>query len=87
MLEAGTDPTELLGALLPDGGESALPEVATTIALDADARTLRPVHLELDMRSEDGSVDLRDRAGREPVGRSGHRRRGAAVGVLTPAAP
>jgi hypothetical protein len=59
VLEAGTDPAELLGALLPDNNESALPEVTTTITLDADARTLRPAHVELQMRSEDGSVDLR----------------------------
>jgi hypothetical protein len=59
VLEAGTDPADLLGALLPDDSDSALPEVATTIILDADTGTLRPVHLELDMRSEDGSVDLR----------------------------
>ena len=58
VLDAGTDPAGLLGALLPDDGESALPEVTTTITLDADAGTLRPVRLELDMRSEDGSVDL-----------------------------
>ncbi len=32
--------------------------MTTTITLDADAGTLRPVRLELDMRSEDGSVDL-----------------------------
>ena len=58
VLDAGTDPAGLLGALLPDDSESGLPEVDTTITLDADAGTLRPVHLELDMRSEDGSVDL-----------------------------
>ena len=43
----------------PTAASRRLPEVATTITLDADARTLRPAHLELDMRSEDGSVDLR----------------------------
>ncbi len=59
VLEAGTDPADLLGALLPDDNESALPEVTTTITLDADAQTLRPAHLELDMRSEDGTVDLK----------------------------
>jgi hypothetical protein len=58
VLDAGTDPADLLGALLPDDNESALPEVATTITLDADARTLRPAHLGLEMRSEDGTVDL-----------------------------
>jgi hypothetical protein len=59
VLEAGTDPAELLGALLPDDYEAALPDVTTTVTLDADTGTLRPVHLELDMRSEDGTVDLR----------------------------
>jgi len=59
VLEAGTDPADLLGALLPDDNESALPEVATTMTLDADARTLRPAHLELEMRSDDGTVDLK----------------------------
>jgi hypothetical protein len=59
VLDAGTDPAVLLGALLPDDGEAALPEVTTSITLDADAGTLRPVRLELDMRSEDGTVDLR----------------------------
>jgi hypothetical protein len=58
VLDAGTGPAGLLGALLPDDGESALPEVTTTITLDADAGTLRPVRLELDMQSEDGSLDL-----------------------------
>ncbi len=58
VLDAGTDPADLLGALLPDDNETTLPEVATTIALDADARTLRPAHLGLEMRSEDGTVDL-----------------------------
>jgi hypothetical protein len=59
VLEAGTDPADLLGALLPDDSESAMPEVTTTITLDADARTLRPAHLELEMRSEDGTVALK----------------------------
>jgi hypothetical protein len=59
VLEAGTDPADLLGALLPDDNESALPEVATTITLDTDAGTLRPARLQLEMRSEDGTVDLK----------------------------
>jgi len=59
VLDAGTDPADLLGALLPDDNESALPEVTTTITLDADTGTLRPAHLELVMRSEDGTVDLK----------------------------
>jgi hypothetical protein len=59
VLEAGTEPADLLAALLPAVGESGLAEVATTITLDADAGTLRPAHLQVDMRSEDGSVDLR----------------------------
>lgn len=57
--EAGTDPAGLLAAVLPEGRAASLPEVATTVTLDSDVSTLRPAHLELDMRSEDGSVDLR----------------------------
>ena len=59
VLDPGTDPADLLGALLPHDNGSALPEVTTTLTLDADTGTLRPVHLELVMRSEDGSVDLK----------------------------
>ena len=55
----GDGPGRPPGRAAPRRQRSALPEVVTTITLDADAGTLRPVHLELDMRSEDGSVDLR----------------------------
>jgi len=58
VLEAGAEPAEVLGALLPDDAESALPEVATTITLDTDALTLLPARLELRMRSDNGSVDM-----------------------------
>jgi hypothetical protein len=58
-LDAGSGPASILAALLPDDGAAALPEVATTITLDADVATLRPAHLVVEMRSEDGSVDLR----------------------------
>jgi hypothetical protein len=57
--EAGTAPAGLLAALLPDDRAADLPAVTTTVTLDSDVSTLRPAHLVLDMRSEDGSVDLR----------------------------
>jgi hypothetical protein len=59
VLEAGTEPAGILQALLTDEQAAALPEIATTITLDADVATLRPVRLVMEMRSEDGSVDLR----------------------------
>lgn len=59
VLEAGRDPATILGALLPDENEAALPAVTTTITFDADAKTLRPAHLVLAMKSDDGTVDLR----------------------------
>ena len=58
VLEAGTEPTGILGLLLPEANRDALPPVETTVTLDTDAATLRPVQLLVDMRSEDGSVDL-----------------------------
>jgi hypothetical protein len=58
VLEAGTDPADILGAFLPDKNSAALPAVRTTITMDADAKTLRPAHLVLAMASDDGSVDL-----------------------------
>ena len=59
VFEAGSDPSDLLAALLPDANAAALPEVTTTVTLDTDAKTLRPARLTLDMASADGSVDLR----------------------------
>lgn len=58
VLDAGTDPAALLGALLPDENVSALPAVRTIVTLDSDVATLRPAHLVLEMTSDDGSVDL-----------------------------
>jgi hypothetical protein len=58
VLDAGTDPTSILELMLPDDQEAALPPLATTVTLDTDAATLRPVHLEVDMASDDGTVDL-----------------------------
>ena len=58
VLEAGTDPTGVLGLLLPEANRAALPPVDTTVTLDTDVATLRPVQLVIDMRSDDGTVDL-----------------------------
>lgn len=58
VFETGADPSNLLAALLPDANAAALPDVATTVTLDTDAKTLRPARLQLDMASVDGSVDL-----------------------------
>ena len=58
VLEAGTEPTGILGLLLPEANRAALPPVDTTVTLDTDAATLRPVQLVVDMRSDDGTVDL-----------------------------
>ena len=59
MLDAGRDPATILSALLPDDGAAALPPVSTTLTLDSDTTTLRPVHLVLELRSDDGAVDVR----------------------------
>jgi hypothetical protein len=58
VLEAGTDPTGLLALLLPKTNRDALPPVDTTVTLDTDVATLRPVQLAVDMHSDDGTVDL-----------------------------
>lgn len=58
VLEAGTDPTGILALLLPQANRDALPPVETTVTLDTDAATLRPVQLVVDMASDDGTVDL-----------------------------
>jgi hypothetical protein len=58
VFDAGSDPGNLLVALLPDVNAAALPAVTTTVTLDTDAKTLRPALLALDMRSADGSVDV-----------------------------
>jgi hypothetical protein len=57
-LDAGTEPSAILGLLLPDDRVADLPPARTYVTLDADAATLRPVHLVLDVVSDDGSVDL-----------------------------
>ncbi len=58
VLDAGADPTGILALLLPEANRGALPPVETTVTLDTDVATLRPVQLAVDMRSDDGSVDL-----------------------------
>jgi hypothetical protein len=57
-LNAGTDPSEILGLLLPPERAADLPRATTYVVLDADAMTLRPVHLVVDVQSDDGSLDL-----------------------------
>ncbi len=58
VFDAGADLSDLLAKVLPDANAAALPEVTTTVALDTDAKTLRPARLVLDMTSANGSVDL-----------------------------
>jgi hypothetical protein len=58
VLDAGNDPAALLAVMLPDEAEAALPPVSTTITVDAEVATLRPVRVAIDMASDDGSVDL-----------------------------
>jgi hypothetical protein len=58
VLAAGTDPANILGALLPDENEAAMPEIQTTITLDTDAKSLRPAHLVLDLVSADSTVSI-----------------------------
>jgi predicted small lipoprotein YifL len=58
VFEAGSDPSDLLVAILPEANAAALPPVSTTVTLDTDAKTLRPARLVLAMTSADGSVDL-----------------------------
>jgi len=58
VFDAGSDPSDLLAAVLPDANAAALPDVTTTVTLDTDAKTLRPARLVLDMTSADGSVAL-----------------------------
>lgn len=57
-LDAGTDPSQILGLLLPQDRAADLPPARTYVVLDADAMTLRPVHLVVDVQSDDGTVDL-----------------------------
>jgi hypothetical protein len=57
-LDAGTEPSEILGLLLPPERRADLPAARTFVTLDADAATLRPVHLVVDVTSDDGSIDV-----------------------------
>ena len=57
-LNAGTDPSQILGLLLPPERRAELPPATTYLVLDADAKTLRPVHLVVDVQSDDGTLDL-----------------------------
>lgn len=59
VLDAGTDPAAILGAMLPGGGGTSLPPARTSVTLATDAQSLRPVRLELDVASGDGTLDLR----------------------------
>jgi hypothetical protein len=58
-LDAGTEPSQILGLLLPPERAADLPPARTYVTLDADATTLRPVHLVVDVTSTDGSVNVR----------------------------
>lgn len=58
-IDAGRDPSQILAAMLPQDRATQLPDVRTTVVLDTDAQSLRPQHLSLDARSDDGSVVLR----------------------------
>lgn len=58
-LDAGTDPSAILGLLLPPARAAQLPPARTFVTLDADAATLRPVHLVVDLISDDGTVIVR----------------------------
>lgn len=58
VLDAGTDPAAILGAMLPGNGGATLPPARTTLTLDTDTGSLRPAHLELDIASANGTVDL-----------------------------
>ena len=57
-IELGRDPSIILRAMLPLDRSDRLPVVRTTLTLDTDVDTLRPVRLVIDTRSEDGTVDL-----------------------------
>jgi hypothetical protein len=59
VLDLGTDATAILRAALPGARTARVPDVATTVTLDTDAKTLRPAHLLLHIASADGTVDLR----------------------------
>ena len=87
VLDAGTDPAGLLGALLPDEqrvgpARGDHHDHARRGHRDPAPRPSRARHAQRGRQRGPAG-----RAGREPVGRSRHRHRGAAVGVLTPAAP
>jgi len=58
-LDAGTDPSAILGLLLPPERAAELPPTRTFVMLDADATTLRPAHLDVELVSDDGTVDVR----------------------------
>jgi hypothetical protein len=58
VLDAGSDPVTLLKVMLPDDTEAAIPPVSTTVTVDSQVETLRPVRVAIDMVSEDGSVDV-----------------------------
>ena len=56
LVNAGPDPSRILGAALPDGRGVELPDVPIIVTLDTDAVTLRPQHLEIIGASCDGTV-------------------------------
>jgi hypothetical protein len=58
VLDAGSDPVTLLKVMLPDDTEAAIPPVSTTVTVDSQVETLRPVRVSIDMVSDDGSIDV-----------------------------
>lgn len=58
-VEVGRDPTLILRAMLPADRGERLPVTRTTVVVDTDALTLRPAHLAVDARSDDGTVVVR----------------------------
>jgi hypothetical protein len=58
VLDAGSDPVTLLKVMLPDDTEAAIPPVSTTVTVDSQVQTLRPVRVAVDMVSDDGAIDV-----------------------------
>ena len=57
-LDAGSDPVSLLAVMLPDETEASLPAVTSTVVVESEVATLRPVRVTVDMVSDDGSIDV-----------------------------
>lgn len=57
--DAGATPGDLLGQVVMAARDVELPPTRTAVTLLADRETLRPLRLQLDVLSDDGSVDMR----------------------------